>query len=179
VRVSELASNLEINPDTVRYYTRIGLLHPRKNATNGYKEYDERDISRLNFIISARRLGFSIEDVKHILEVSDQNETPCPIVRTLIEQRLRETESQYQQLTLLRNRMQEAVKLWQELPDRNPTVSTLNCVPSPRVTVIAPLSSSSETITGDCELSTRSLSMSAIFSTDGVPTIQSIPHGDD
>ena len=121
MRVSELASNLEINPDTVRYYTRIGLLHPRKNATNGYKEYDERDISRLNFIISARRLGFSIEDVKHILEVSDQNETPCPIVRTLIEQRLRETESQYQQLTLLRNRMQEAVKLWKELPDENPT----------------------------------------------------------
>ncbi len=121
MRVSELASNLEINPDTVRYYTRIGLLHPRKNATNGYKEYDERDTSRLNFILSARRLGFSIEDVRHILEVSDQNETPCPVVRNLIEQRLNETESRYQQLTLLRNRMQEAVKLWQELPDRNPT----------------------------------------------------------
>ena len=121
MRVSDLASNLEINPDTVRYYTRIGLLHPRKNATNGYKEYDERDTSRLNFILSARRLGFSIEDVRHILEVSDQNETPCPVVRNLIEQRLNETESRYQQLTLLRNRMQEAVKLWQELPDRNPT----------------------------------------------------------
>lgn len=121
MRVSELASNLEINPDTVRYYTRIGLLHPHKNATNGYKEYDERDTSRLNFILSARHLGFSIEDVRHILEVSDQNETPCPVVRNLIEQRLNETESRYQQLTLLRNRMQEAVKLWQELPDRNPT----------------------------------------------------------
>ena len=49
MRVSELAKNLEVNPDTVRYYTRIGLLRPRKNAENGYKEYDERDISRLNF----------------------------------------------------------------------------------------------------------------------------------
>ncbi|MEQ8315095.1 MAG: MerR family DNA-binding protein [Gammaproteobacteria bacterium] len=121
MRVSELATKLAINPDTVRYYTRIGLLSPRKNSTNGYKEFDGRDASRLNFILSARRLGFSIEDVKHILEVSDQNETPCPVVRNLIEQRLNETESRYQQLTLLRNRMREAVKLWQELPDRNPT----------------------------------------------------------
>jgi len=121
MRVGELAGNLEINPDTVRYYTRIGLLRPRKNSTNGYKEYNERDASRLIFILSARHLGFSIEDIKQILEVSDQNETPCPVVRSLIEQRLNETESRYQQLTLLRNRMQEAVKLWQELPDRNPT----------------------------------------------------------
>jgi len=121
MRVSELANNIAISPDTVRYYTRIGLLHPRKNVTNGYREYNQRDASRLNFILCARRLGFSIEDVKHILEVSDHNETPCPVARNLIEQRLRETETQYEQLTMLRSRMQAAVELWKDLPDKNPT----------------------------------------------------------
>lgn len=47
--VNELARKLKVAPDTVRYYTRIGLLQPRKAAGNGYHHYSERDEERLRF----------------------------------------------------------------------------------------------------------------------------------
>ena len=121
LRVRELAEDLAISSDTVRYYTRIGLLKPTKNTDNGYREFDDADRSRLYFVLGARRLGFSIADIKQILHVADQGETPCPLVRHLIELHLRETEAEYQQITTLRARMHQAVSKWQKLPNKEPT----------------------------------------------------------
>ena len=67
MKVSELAKSLETTPDTVRYYTRLGILKPNKSA-NGYNYYPPQQISRLKFILSARHLGFSVDDIKQILK---------------------------------------------------------------------------------------------------------------
>jgi len=63
MRVNELAKKLGISADSIRYYTRAGFVVPGKDQTNGYKIYRERDEQRLRFILSARRLGFSVADV--------------------------------------------------------------------------------------------------------------------
>ncbi len=63
MQVQEVANNLGVTPDTVRYYTRAGLLHPFKNTTNGYNDYDNHDRHRLHFILSARHLGFGLTRV--------------------------------------------------------------------------------------------------------------------
>jgi MerR family Zn(II)-responsive transcriptional regulator of zntA len=51
--------DLGVTPDTVRYYTRAGLLEPVRNPTNSYKEYGKQDRQRLGFILSARLLVVS------------------------------------------------------------------------------------------------------------------------
>lgn len=120
MRVSELARLLAVNADTIRYYTRIGLVQPVRDAGNGYKIYSSRDRSRLEFILSARRLGFSVADIRQILEVSDQGEAPCPLVRKLMQQRLKKLDAQLHELALLRSRMEKAVAEWRDRPDREP-----------------------------------------------------------
>ena len=60
MRVSELAKAMVTTPDTVRYYTRIGLISPIKNPVNGYKTYGKSVQQRLGFILSARLLNFSV-----------------------------------------------------------------------------------------------------------------------
>ena len=94
MRVKQIADALDISVDTVRYYTRIGLLVPNKSH-NGYKYYRPADVTRLRFILSARALGFSVNDIKEILVTSSQTNAPCPTVRRLIEKRLKETEQRY------------------------------------------------------------------------------------
>lgn len=121
MRVSALAKQLNITPDTVRYYTRIGLLSPVKNSSNGYKSYGKHEQQRLHFILSARRLGFSIEDITQILAEAATGHSACPLVRQLIEQRLKQTELQFQQTQALRARMKNALKQWQSEPDKPPT----------------------------------------------------------
>ena len=66
MRVNEVAKLLSITSDTVRFYTRAGLLKPHTNPDNGYKHFSPSDINRLKFILAARSLGFSIDDVREI-----------------------------------------------------------------------------------------------------------------
>ena len=121
MRVNQLAKSLSVTPDTVRFYTRIKVLQPVKNKTNGYHEYSEKDVSRLRFVLSARQLGFSVDDIQEILGQADMKKSPCPTVRRLIDQRLHETEQRYLNMVQLRERMVLAVKDWSDKPDKAPT----------------------------------------------------------
>ncbi|WP_196139318.1 MerR family transcriptional regulator [Aliikangiella sp. G2MR2-5] len=121
MKVSELAKKLEVAPDTVRFYTRIGLIKPVIDETNGYKHYDRKEQGRLRFILSARHLGFTVKDIKRILQESDQNKNSCPLVRKLIEEKLKETELQFKEAQALRGRMQKAIEDWKDKPEQEPS----------------------------------------------------------
>lgn len=121
MRVNQLAKEIGVTGDTVRFYTRIGYLKPSKNPGNGYKEYGARDRRLLRFILSARQLGFSVEDIGQILDTAEQGRSPCPLARELIRQRLTETEKSFQDSARLRQDMMTAIETWSQKPDRAPT----------------------------------------------------------
>lgn len=121
MKVLELAKRLGVTAETVRFYTRIGVLNPIKNQTNGYREYSDKDYRRLRFVLSARQLGFSVEDIKEILAHSDKKKSPCPTVRRLIDQRLYEIDQRFRETLQLRERMQRAMSEWSQKPDKAPT----------------------------------------------------------
>lgn len=120
MKVTELAKSLGTTPDTVRYYTRLELLNPDKSV-NGYKYYSAKEASRLKFILSARQLGFSVSDIKQILSEAEQGNSACPLVRKLIQDRLDETEKQFQAMLRLRKNMASALKQWESMADKAPT----------------------------------------------------------
>ena len=121
MKVNELANKLNITPDTVRFYSRNGFLSPLKNPSNGYKLYSVKDQRRLQFIISARQLGFTVNDIAQILQEADQGHTACNLVREIVEKKLAETERQFQQTLALRNRLQSAIIDWQDKPNKAPS----------------------------------------------------------
>lgn len=121
MKVIEMAKRLEVTVDTVRFYTRIKILKPIKNKANGYRVYSEQDFQRLRFVLCARQLGFSVEDIKQILAYADKKKSPCPVVRRLIDQRLLETEQRFEETLLLRDRMKRASLEWTQKPDKVPT----------------------------------------------------------
>ena len=121
MRVTELANTMNTTPDTVRYYTRIGLLEAIKSPENGYKFYSKVVQQRLNFILNARQLDFSVEEIREILTEADKGHTACPLVREIVEYRLAETEKQFQSALLLREKLKNAISDWQSKPDKAPT----------------------------------------------------------
>ncbi|GAA0303422.1 Cu(I)-responsive transcriptional regulator [Psychrosphaera haliotis] len=122
MKVTELAKSLGTTADTVRYYTRLELLKPAKSV-NGYKLYSNKEVSRLKFILSARNLGFSVADIKQILNESEDGKSACPLVRSLIKERLEETEKQFQAMLALRGKMSSALSQWEEMEDKAPTAN--------------------------------------------------------
>jgi DNA-binding transcriptional MerR regulator len=121
MRVTELAKAMNTTANTVRYYTRIGLIEPIKNPENGYKSYGKIVQQRLKFILNARQLDFSVDEIREILTKSDKGHTACPLVREIIEHRLAETEKQFQSALLLREKLKNAISDWQNKPDKAPT----------------------------------------------------------
>ncbi|MBL4799189.1 MAG: MerR family transcriptional regulator [Oleispira sp.] len=89
--VSQLAKQLSISADTVRHYVRSGLINPERDPNNGYKRFHSEDIKRLRFILQAKSLGFSLADIKTIIDQASYGESPCPQVRVIMEARLKET----------------------------------------------------------------------------------------
>jgi DNA-binding transcriptional MerR regulator len=63
--------------ETIRYYERIGLLPEPGRTSGNYRNYAREDVHRLAFIRRARELGFSIEDVRELLELAGHRENPC------------------------------------------------------------------------------------------------------
>jgi DNA-binding transcriptional MerR regulator len=118
--VSELARRAGVTADTVRHYTRCGLLVPERDESNGYNCYSSGDLTRILFIRKARLLGFSVGNVQDILKESSHGHSPCPRVRKLMDQHLQETRRKLQDLENLQVRMEHAVALWVNMPDGMP-----------------------------------------------------------
>jgi len=118
--VSELARCAGVTADTVRHYTRNGLLEPIRDESNGYNCYGSGDLARLLFVRKARLLGFRLGDIGDILKESSHGRSPCPKVRKIMEKRLEETRCKLQGLAKLQKRMEYALALWAHMPDGMP-----------------------------------------------------------
>ena len=114
MKVKELATAADVTPDTVRFYTREGLLRPSRNPDNNYQYYDAEDLRRLRFARKARQLGFSLPEIRQILGQADEHHSPCPMVRDVFEQRLAEVEREIAELQQQKTTMQKMFALKNE-----------------------------------------------------------------
>lgn len=120
LHVAELARQAEVTSATVRYYSRVGLLSPRREPENGYRCFSAADLHRVLFIRQAQTLGLTIGDIKAILETVDHGETPCHQVRSLVEQRLGSVQEKLAELHATEMRIGQALEAWQEMHDEAP-----------------------------------------------------------
>jgi DNA-binding transcriptional MerR regulator len=120
ITTAVLAKESDTTVHTVRHYTNIGLLKPRRNETNGYKIYKPSDVTLLRFINNAKELGFTLKEISEILKEADSGKSPCPIVREIIEKRINETRHQIKNLKTLQKKMETAKKSWEDMEDGLP-----------------------------------------------------------
>lgn len=120
IKVSELAKRGGVTAETVRHYTREGLLAPTRHPDNGYQLFSTTDLERLHFIQRARKLGFSVAEIRDILTHADQGGSPCPLVRDFLTNRLPQIRARIAELEALASRMEQALESWQDMPDGTP-----------------------------------------------------------
>ncbi len=103
--IGETSRLTGLSPDTLRYYERIGLLPPVPRDAGGRRRYRRSDLERLGFIQRGQRMGFSLEEIKQLLELRHDPRHARPAVRRLTEAKLSEIERRLQDLTTLRNEL--------------------------------------------------------------------------
>lgn len=87
---AELARRTGCNLETIRYYEKIGMMPDPPRTAAGYRVYDGGHVSRLQFILRARELGFTIEEIRGLLALVDGGNQTCADVKERTERHLRE-----------------------------------------------------------------------------------------
>ncbi len=103
--IGKLAKAADVKVPTIRFYEQIGLLPVPDRTESDRRVFDDAAVRRLAFIRHARQLGFSIEAIRNLLDLSDNPERPCGEANTLALLQLRDVETKIAQLETLRGEL--------------------------------------------------------------------------
>ncbi len=113
MRIGELAKLAGKSVAALRYYEQIGLLVPSQRSEAGYREYSPETVERVRFIVQAQERGFSLQEIKAVLKLSDTGSAPCASVAKAARRKVERLEKRITQLQERHAVLTEAVRLWE------------------------------------------------------------------
>lgn len=87
--IGKLAARAQVSADGIRFYEREGLISPARKSASGYRLYTEEAIRRIQFIKHAQRCGFSLAEIRELLELKAHDRACCnDVYRVAVEKKL-------------------------------------------------------------------------------------------
>tara|TARA_R110002124_G_scaffold108842_1_gene261550 strand:+ start:157 stop:546 length:390 start_codon:yes stop_codon:yes gene_type:complete len=111
MKISELAKAVGVNPQTLRYYEREGLLDEPVRSASGYREYDKDALGRLLFICEAKKIGFTLREIRELMWLDTDEPQSCASVQKVVAKKLSDLEEKLKAMRRMK-------KLLQNLHDR-------------------------------------------------------------
>jgi MerR family transcriptional regulator, copper efflux regulator len=102
MKIGELAKRAGVGVQTVRYYERRGLLPEPVRTGSGYRDYDDHDLLRLGFILRSKSLGFTLTEIRELLELRVSADRTAEDVRGLAREKVRDVERKMADLGRIR-----------------------------------------------------------------------------
>jgi DNA-binding transcriptional MerR regulator len=110
--IGDVAERAGVPAATIRYYESIGVLKAPPRSSSGYRRYPEQAIEELRFVKKAQALGFSLDEIGHILDLSRSGEMPCSQVLSLAHQHLAAVDERIRQLQAFRDQLAAELVKW-------------------------------------------------------------------
>lgn len=107
--VGQLAKKAEINLETIRYYEKINLMPNPKRKESRYRIYDLNDLKRILFIKRAKELGFTLKEIKELLEMKIESKSTCGDVKHLAENKILDVEQKIKDLQKIKKVLNKLV----------------------------------------------------------------------
>lgn len=108
LKIGELAETSGVHLETIRYYQRLGLMPTPKRDYGSVRRYGEDAVRRLRFIKRAQSLGFSLDEVKLLLELSVGEH--CAETRTFAGQKRRLVERKIADLRAIQAALDKLIR---------------------------------------------------------------------
>lgn len=97
-KIKQASELTGINLETIRYYEKQGLIRPILREQNGYRLFDDNQLQQLRFIKNCRNIGFSLKDIKALLELQANPDNTCTTVSRLADEHLAHLDEKIAQL---------------------------------------------------------------------------------
>jgi DNA-binding transcriptional MerR regulator len=112
LRIGQVAAEIGVSSDTLRYYERMGLLPRVSRTEGGYRQYPATTVERVRFIRNALRFGFGLKEVAGFLRASESGHSPCKQVRAAGENILTRVDEQIKELQAARRAIRQTLAEW-------------------------------------------------------------------
>ena len=109
MKISEAAASSGCHLETIRYYERIGLLPQPDRTGSGYRVYGSADIERLRFIARGRDLGFSLEEIRSLLQLASDERLSCDDVDRLARTHLTDIRARQEDLRRMADELERVI----------------------------------------------------------------------
>lgn len=109
MKIGEVAKRSGIGIETIRFYEREGLLLKPERRPSGYRQYDEATVERLNYVRRAKELGFTLAEVKELLELSAAHSI-CEHIRQRAEKKITDIDSKIRNLQQMKRSLGKIVQ---------------------------------------------------------------------
>ncbi len=114
MKVIEIAKRAGVGAHAVRFYVRAGLVVPRRNPSNNYKQFGEHDVARLRFIRGVQGLGFSLAEIAGFLDRLDAGVCACNEIHAHLSNKIWEVRERMEELAKRHDFMQKVYESWDE-----------------------------------------------------------------
>lgn len=100
--IGELAKRVNVSNKAVRLYESMGLLPQPRRTDSGYRIYGEEHVSRLKFVVGAKRLGLSLQEIQGVVHELERGGEPCAHVSRLLRDKLARLDQRIYELSQFR-----------------------------------------------------------------------------
>jgi DNA-binding transcriptional MerR regulator len=100
--IKELAKSTETSTETIRYYEKIGIIPKPKRLENGYRSYDKAYIIKIKFIIKAKKLGFTLQEIKQLFSNALDPEATCYDIADIALAKIEQIDQQIYELSKMK-----------------------------------------------------------------------------
>lgn len=108
MKIGALAQQFDVTVDTIRFYEKQGLLATAARSGAGYRQYGKADVQRLSFILRAKAIGFSLQQIRELLAIEDNKSAwVCADVKDKVALKIQEIEQQRAELQRLQQALQQ------------------------------------------------------------------------
>jgi len=119
MKIGELSKMTDVSIDTVRYYEKRGLIPKSVRSASGYRQYNKHDATRLKFIVQAKELGFTLDEIGQLLALRRDGRA-CIEVRSVAESKAQEIDIKIQKLSRMRQTLLELAEQCEKSSDNDP-----------------------------------------------------------
>lgn len=117
LKIGELSRLSGVGVEALRFYERTGLLGRPTRSAGGYRLYGPETVERLDFIKRAQVLGFTLQEIRRVIEEKEAGQSPCADVREVVRRRLRELDERMREMRRYRDELAAALKEWDAAGD--------------------------------------------------------------
>ncbi|MGH9901527.1 MAG: MerR family DNA-binding protein, partial [Pyrinomonadaceae bacterium] len=115
LKIGDVSKRSGIGIEALRFYEKSGLLAKPSRTYSGYRVYDAEVLERLAFIKRAQALGFSLGEVRRIIEDARTGRQPCDEVREIVRRRLEELDERMREMRRYRKELAETLTEWDKV----------------------------------------------------------------